>query len=165
MTDSVVVVRASPDDWTVYRAIRLEALADAPDAFESTHAGALLIAEDGWRERLAGATVFLATAPGSPVGLAAGIVEDGAAELVSMWVRSDARGTGVGDDLVEAVSGWAAGEGFEVLSLWVTEGNHRAERLYARHGFARTGETQPVSAETPQRREFRMSRRLSSAPT
>ena len=154
------MARATADQWPAYRAIRLEALADAPEAFESTHAGALLIPELGWRERLAASAVFLASLDGAAVGLAAGLVEDGTAELVSMWVRRGSRGAGVSDQLVNAVSGWATDAGFDVLSLWVATGNEPAERLYARHGFARTGEVQPVVPGDPDRVELRMSRRL-----
>jgi GNAT superfamily N-acetyltransferase len=156
----IVVTRANPDDWVAYRSIRLEALADAPHAFESTHAGALLIDEQGWRERLAGSAVFLASLDGARVGLAAGIVEDGSAELVSMWVRAGSRGAGVGSHLVSAVTGWAAAAGFDVIGLWISAGNDPAERLYARHGFSRTGEVQPVVPGNPERLELRMSRRL-----
>ena len=160
MAGPIVVALATPDQWSVYRAIRLEALADAPGAFGSTHAGALLITEQEWRRRLAGSAVFLASRDGTVVGLVAGIVEDGAAELVSMWVRADSRGAGVGDQLVDAVLGWAADAGFDVINLWVATGNGAAERLYARHGFAPTGELQPVVPGNPERMELRMSRRL-----
>ena len=164
MPGSIVVTRATPDEWPAYRSIRLEALADAPHAFGSTHAGALLVTEQEWRERLAASAVFLASRDGAVVGLAAGIVDDGAAELVSMWVRSGSRGAGVGDQLVDAVLGWAAAAGFDVISLWVATGNHAAERLYARHGFAPSGETQPVVPGSPERMEFRMSRPLHAGP-
>lgn len=35
---------------------------------------------------------------------------------------------------------WAAGRGFRVLRLWVTEGNDRAVGLYRKLGFTFTGE-------------------------
>ncbi len=66
--------------------------------------------------------------------------------------------------LVRAVMEWAAGRGSAEVRLWVTEDNRPAERLYARHGFARTSETQPVVPGEPGRLEFAMSRRLARSP-
>lgn len=159
MTD-VAVHRARPDEWRSYRTLRLAALADAPAAFGSTVADALALGEDDWRRRLIEGAGFIATIADRPAGLAAGFVEDGVAELVSMWVRGDARGRGAGDLLVEAVAGWAAGRGCSSVNLWVRAGNDPAERLYRRHGFTRTGRTQAVRESDPDRLEFQMTRSL-----
>src|ERR1700716_4187533 len=84
----------------------------------------------------------------------------GIAELVSMWVRHTTRGRGVGDLLVLAALRWATDHDFAQVQLWVAEGNDRAERLHARHGFQRTGSVQPVR-EGEDELEFAMVR---SAP-
>lgn len=63
------------------------------------------------------------------------------AHLVAMWVAPEARGRGAADRLVAGVVGWARGEGFSAVRLRVTDGNFRAEKLYERHGFQRTGAT------------------------
>jgi RimJ/RimL family protein N-acetyltransferase len=61
---------------------------------------------------------------------------------------------------VEAVLAWAEGEGFLTVHLWVAQGNARAERLYARHGFAATGRVQPMGGERFDLLEFEMRRRV-----
>jgi GNAT superfamily N-acetyltransferase len=78
------------------------------------------------------------------------------AELVSMWVRPDARGAGVGARLIKAVVDWARGAGIGEVRLWVVDGNERAERVYLRLGFKRTGKVARVREGEPLM-EFEMS--------
>jgi ribosomal protein S18 acetylase RimI-like enzyme len=131
------------EDWVLYRAVRLAALADAPEAFGSTLGREQAFTEDRWRERLAKRNQFVAEDGGETCGLIGVIpVGPGIAELVSMWVRPTTRGRGVGDLLVLAALRWASDHAFPKVQLWVAEGNDHAERLYARHGFHRTGPVQ-----------------------
>ena len=152
----VTVRRLRPDDWREFRQIRLRALADAPAAFSSTLEQAGKLDEAAWRGRLAGRAQFIAESGGRPVGTAAGLEEGRAVELISMWVDPQARGAGVGDLLVKAVLDWARAGGKASIVLWVVEGNLPAERLYRRHGFARSGSRQPVDPAEPGRQEFEM---------
>jgi GNAT superfamily N-acetyltransferase len=136
----------APDDWKAYRRVRLRALESDPSAFSSTLEREGVLVEEQWRERLVRSGVFVAMSGDEEVGLAAGIdaPDGGGAELVSMWVAPAWRGSEVAGRLIEAVRGWAADAGHDRLSLWVVEGNVRAERAYAKQGFARTGREQPV---------------------
>ena len=80
-----------------------------------------------------------------PAGLAGGYVADpDTVELVSMYVRPEARGRGVGEALVAAVARWAEAKGAKSLHLWVTEINAPARLLYQRCGFSPTPERQPL---------------------
>jgi GNAT superfamily N-acetyltransferase len=155
----VLVHRVAPDEWRLFREVRLAALHDAPTAFWTTAAAAGAMTEAEWRRRLTDSACFVALAGERPVGLAAGIAEaPELAELVSMWVNPTWRGRGVADQLMAAVTGWAAGEGFARLHLWVAVGNDTAERLYSRHQFVRTGRVQAMHPDEPARREFEMAR-------
>ncbi|HET9849332.1 MAG TPA: GNAT family N-acetyltransferase [Candidatus Dormibacteraeota bacterium] len=153
-----------PRDWEAYRDLRLRALEDAPQAFGSTAADARRLSEQQWRDRLAGRVTFAAVAGSDPIGLVSGIASDhpADAELISMWVDPAWRARGVGGRLVEAVLRWAADGGYSTLRLWVATGNTDAERLYARYGFARTGEVQPIGGGGSDRFEFAMARPLSN---
>ncbi|HEY8736391.1 MAG TPA: GNAT family N-acetyltransferase [Candidatus Dormibacteraeota bacterium] len=156
-----IVRRLGPDQWRTYRGVRLRALRNAPTAFGSTLAGERGLTEREWRARLASRAQFVATVGSRTVGTAAGIQAEGeGAELISMWVAPRFRGTGVGSQLVSAVLDWALAKGFHTVHLWVAAENLAAERRYARHGFTRTGATQPVTAGRPDRCEFAMARRL-----
>jgi ribosomal protein S18 acetylase RimI-like enzyme len=100
-----------------------------------------------------------ASAGKEPAGLAGVYVEDGAAHLVSMWVRPAARGLGAGKALVEAAAAWAKANDFGTLFLWVTESNTSARRLYEGCGFTPTGQRQPLPSD-PAIPEIAMSRTL-----
>jgi ribosomal protein S18 acetylase RimI-like enzyme len=89
--------------------------------------------------------------------------DDGAAELISMWVSPAARGRGVGDRLVRAVEEWARQAGAGLLRLAVTEGNDSAITLYRRCGFADTGELGDLMPDGV-RREHVMAKTLKTRP-
>lgn len=147
------VRRLAPEEWREYRALRLRALADAPDAFGST-----LEVEEGrpdafWADRLAAASAsgrdlpLVAVVGGALVGLAWGRLDSptpGAAHLYQMWVAPECRGLGVGRALLEEVVAWARGAGARQLDLRVTLGNGAAERLYEGSGFVAVGEPEPL---------------------
>jgi ribosomal protein S18 acetylase RimI-like enzyme len=149
------------DDWQAMRDIRLDALREAPYAFASTYAQEAAYPEQTWRERAAAGNTFLAyrlesgPAPVSPapvgrapVGLVAAIeLVPGELELVSMWVRPEARGQQVGSALVEAIIAYARAWPVPRVHLWVTETNKPARRLYERCGFTPTGERQPLPSD------------------
>lgn len=157
-------VRAlTEQDWPLMRDVRLAALQDAPHAFGSTYAREVAFTEQQWRARFSDRAVtyfgYLPSCP-EPAGLAGVYIEeDGSAELVSMWVRPAARGQQVGQALVKAAAAWTRAHDYRRLSLWVTESNGPARRLYERCGFTATGEAQPLPSH-PDLAEIRMSRRL-----
>lgn len=154
-SERVRLRRLGPDDWRDWRALRLRALAESPEAFGSTLAewsgpGDL---EERWRARLAlpGARNLLARLEGpggeGDVGMASGLREGDRVGLVSMWVAPEARGRGVGDALVAAVVDGAREDGASVVRLDVAEGNDPALALYLRHGFVLTGELGDLMAD------------------
>jgi GNAT superfamily N-acetyltransferase len=159
----MVSVRAiGADDWELVRDVRLAALRDAPDAFASTYAREAAYTEEQWRGWFSDLFVmFFAylNDHAAPAGLAGVLDKDGAADLVSTWVRPDRRGHGVGGALVNAAAGWARARGHVAMYLWVAEANEPARRLYERYGFTPTGERQPLPSN-PALPEIRMRRPL-----
>jgi GNAT superfamily N-acetyltransferase len=154
------IARLGEEEWGVYRDVRLASLEDAPSAFGSRLADERALTDAAWRARLESRTQFVAREEHRPVATVGCLAEEaGSVELVSMWVAPDARGTGVADLLVDAVVADARDRGCHTTVLWVSEGNEPAERLYTRHGFARTGRVQPVDVDDPIRGvEFEMRR-------
>ena len=143
----------SPDDWRLWRIVRLQALEEAPYAF-----GTALSdwqdegdRESRWRNRLDDVPFnVVAAVDGRPVGQVSGTDLDDrlSVELISMWVAPIARGTGIGEALIDAVVGWAERIGAHGVSLAVRHPNLHAIALYERAGFVYRG----VSADTPDER-------------
>jgi ribosomal protein S18 acetylase RimI-like enzyme len=158
----------TPDDWPTWRSLRLAALAEAPYAFGSRLADwqGAGDREERWRTRLSspGSYNVVALLDGLPVGMASGVpgADDGVVELISMWVSPAARGNGVGDVLVQAVTRWAQHLGARQLRLTVAQGNEPAAALYQRHGFRRTGELGDLMPDGVRREEV-MAKELSSS--
>lgn len=152
------------DDWMLWRELRLQALTEAPQAFGSRLADWQGDGdrEERWRDRLSipGSRNLIATVNNKPVGMASGVPDpdDVSAELISLWVHPAARGQGVGDALIEAVTLWATRAGFEALRLAVTPANEYALKLYYRNGFRPTGDPGDVTDDG--HREIVMDRRL-----
>jgi RimJ/RimL family protein N-acetyltransferase len=139
------VRRLRAGEWRALKEIRLAALQDAPDAFATRHGEASERDDARWQadahrgSRVEGPT-FVAVDGERFVGMVGGWRDGDRARLVQMFVRPEARGSGVADELISAVAAWAREEGFARLELGVVEGNAAAERAYARCGFVRVGE-------------------------
>jgi len=130
------------------RDVRLAALADAPDAFGSTLTREAGQPEGQWRARISARPWFLGFRGGQPAGLIAAFPQsplpgqEPTWHLVSMWVSRDARGAGLADSLVGAVTAHARSAGAARVTLWVAVGNDRARAFYRRMGFTPTGRRQ-----------------------
>lgn len=145
----------TPEDWRLWRELRLAALAEAPLAFGSKLADWQGDGdrEERWRGRLGipASHNVVALVDGQPAGMVSGVPgeQDGEAELISMWVSPAARGRGVGDRLVGAVEEWARRNGATRLMLGVRAHNASAIALYRRNGFGETGvSNEPESDST-----------------
>ncbi len=140
----IALRRIGADDWRLWRALRLDALAEAPYAFGSKLADwqGAGDTEPRWRARLADVPLnVIAEVDGTPAGMVSGIAADetGTIELISMWVAPFARGRGVGDALVGAVVAWGRSMKATHIALGVVESNARARALYVRHAFVDAG--------------------------
>lgn len=158
-THAVEILALEADDWSTWRAVRLQALAEAPWAF-----GSKLEDWQGdgdtearWRSRFADVPYnAIAFIDGEPVGQVGALVHDTASTLlISMWVSPSARGRGVGDSLIDAVIEWSSGRGANAVRLDVKTDNHRAISLYERQGFVIRRDIEPEDAT-----EIVMSRNL-----
>ena len=131
------------DDVEAYRAIRLEGLEIAPDAFASTLAREQAFSRENFSHRLQSGRTLGAFEGDALVGVVGLVVAAGEKErhkgtLVGMYVRQSTRGRGVGQALIAALLAMATGK-VEQVNLAVAEDNIAARRLYERCGFSAYG--------------------------
>ena len=89
-----------------------------------------------------GGVVFVAEHDGQVVGFAnAGPSreEASAGELYAIYVLPTSWGTGAGRALIQRTEDWLRSSGFREATLWVLEGNERAERFYRAGGWEQDG--------------------------
>ncbi len=135
-------------DLAEYRALRLEALEQTPEAFGSTLAREQAFTDADFAARLTGGVTIGAFRDNTLGGIASFYAEPGEKDrhkgrLVGMYVRPDLRGTGASRALVEAVLAHAVNH-VEQVHLDVVSTNRAARRLYETCGFTAYG-TEPRS--------------------
>ena len=117
----MVMIRAvCVEDVAQLKAVRLEALGESPSAFGSTYAAESRLAESEWVARatpdVSGRSItFLADDGETPCGIVRGWLDDRVettACVQSMWVAPGQRRLGVGQQLIDAVADWCAGEAY-----------------------------------------------------
>jgi ribosomal protein S18 acetylase RimI-like enzyme len=143
------VRRFQPDEWQLYRDLRLAALRDAPDAFGSTLAREEAFPEQEWSMRLAAGTASPLNHPivaedddGHGVGLAWVRIEptDGStATLYQVWIHPDARRRHIGSALLHSAIQWAREAGADAMELHVALGPESAIAFYRHAGFVESG--------------------------
>ncbi|MFJ9518117.1 GNAT family N-acetyltransferase [Kitasatospora sp. NPDC101801] len=160
------------EDWTKIKALRLDALRDpvAHLAFLDTYEQAAALPDEFWQDRAAGAAEgrtarqFVAEASdGHWLGTVSVLVERHGVEtffgdvpgvpqthIVGVFVRPETRGTGLAEELFQAALDWSwslTEPPVERVRLFVHEDNTRAEAMYGKVGFKRTGHSVPVAGQ------------------
>jgi ribosomal protein S18 acetylase RimI-like enzyme len=130
-------------DVEALRALRLEALDQHPDSFCADPDHVKALTTEQWVEALARGTWFGVRKDEVLVAIAAFTRPqskkiDHTGELSAMYVRAEARGTGIADTLVRRIIEHAVSE-VDQIQLTVNADNARAIRLYERHGFRIVG--------------------------
>jgi L-amino acid N-acyltransferase YncA len=166
MTEITVRV-LEESEWSLYRDVRLRALAESPGSFTATLAEEADRDEQFWRDRMTRSHRLLAER-GS---VAQGIVsigpyehEPSAAEVFGLYVVPEARGTGVSWRLVEAAAALATRQAYRQLFYWVGTDNARAVGFAKNFGFRTTGHRRPARGSDLQRGDEEIALMLSLEP-
>jgi ribosomal protein S18 acetylase RimI-like enzyme len=133
------VVRLTSRDVERFRAVRLEGLRNDPDGFRYGVAEDEAVGTDAWAARLDRDHVVAAEHDGEILGVGgfsrmAGEKLEHKGLIWGMYVRPEARGTGVADAIMHALIEHARGR-VRQLQLTVMSNNARARAFYERHGF------------------------------
>nr|WP_290830435.1 GNAT family N-acetyltransferase [Halomonas sp.] len=138
----------TPQDWPLYKSVRLKSLKDSPDSFGSTYDQEITFSDAEWQARLdlgfrnLDALPLMAELAGEAVGLAWGVIhEPGSktAHIYQMWVSPSQRGGGIATSLLSEITNWAFNKGCERIELAVTTSNEAAVSLYTSSGYLPTG--------------------------
>lgn len=159
----IVIKRVAAEDVSVYRELRLRALADSPTSFSATYAREAQLTEEEWRKRTTrcdGVRIvgFLAFEGDRGCGLVFCFrdeQDDAVGTIVSMWVDPAVRRASVGRLLIDSILDWAKDRGMRELKLMVTSVNGGAIAFYERIGFRMSGKTGPYPND-PAITEFEM---------
>jgi GNAT superfamily N-acetyltransferase len=139
-----------PDEWRKSKELRLAALLDPVSAvaFERSYAEESVFSDETWQQRASGtgAQQFVVVSSGQGdgewVGMLAVVVErPDYLSINAVYLRPEARGTGLAEKLFAAAIAWVWDRTDRVY-LWVHQDNGRAEAFYRRFGFTRTGRTE-----------------------
>jgi ribosomal protein S18 acetylase RimI-like enzyme len=141
------------DEWQDYRAVRLEALRESPEAFVATAEEEEAFDEDYWRTRMRRSARLIAERDGTAVGVVsvgtAASEEDGdSGELFGLWVKPELRGSGVATRLVKSGAVLAQQRGQSRLYYWVGTENGRAVAFASGMGFRPTDERRPMGVQS-----------------
>ena len=138
------VRRLEAHDVTGYREVRLEGLKSHPEAFSASWEDEASKPASWWAERLETSTVLGGWIDNSPLQGVAGFRTHGAIKLQhkgvlwGMYVRPEARRTGLAASLVQGIIAQAQGA-VEEICLTVVASNAAAHRLYSAAGFEQYG--------------------------
>jgi len=152
MTESITVRQLKPEEWALYKELRLRALQADPLAFGSSHAREEGYADSEWQQRLSrpdGAVfgVFLEGAPVGMTGIAVKKDEPGKARLWGTWLEKALRGQGLSRRLYAARLEWArARQGISCIEISHWKSNPVSGKAALGSGFVFTHEEEALSS-------------------
>ncbi|MGN6325935.1 GNAT family N-acetyltransferase [Pseudolysinimonas sp.] len=137
-----------PDEWELWKQLRLRALRDTPLAFLETIERAESHDDDLWRSRVAPSEIRRSAVAiaddGTWIGQMVVMLEPPPPTLVGVYVDPRRRGDGTAERLLEVLAAEVRATGATTLRLQVGEGNDRARRFYERMGFVATGDVERI---------------------
>lgn len=157
--------------WREYRALRLSALADAPQAFGASFAVEAARPDEHWRDRLQAvldgrSLLLFAESDGQLVGMLGAFWDDaaqaeGVANVIAVFVAPRWRGRGISTLLLDALlERLRQFSGLHTAELDVTVEQHAAVALYQHAGFEIIATRPSVMGDGVERDGYLMRRRL-----
>jgi GNAT superfamily N-acetyltransferase len=113
-----------PDEWMLFRDLRIRAVTDTPDAFGAVPDEVVRRSDDEWRNFTAGFAsdghvLLVGFVADEAVGTTyARLNDDGTGHIGAMWIDPRHRRGGLGQLLLRAGIDWILAQGAPVVQLW-----------------------------------------------
>ncbi len=152
----IQIIKLKPEEWPLYRQIRLEALLNDPQAFGPAYADSLHYPDTFWQGRLQDAQagerswLLFAREDDRLVGMIGAFrpEESNEVHIVAVYVSPDKRGQGIGNALMDAIlAGVSHLAAVQKAVLGVNKTQVAAVALYQRFGFQVVGEKSGVMGD------------------
>jgi len=140
----VIVRQFRPDEWRLYKSIRLKALQLDPAVFGSNYARELAYEDRKWRENLTNASMALFGVFDEDrlIGMTGIYImpdDPSTARLVASWLEKERRGLRLSVPMYEARIAWAKKQpGLKRISFGCRESNIASGKAGLKHGFVFT---------------------------
>lgn len=145
---AVLVRQLGPEDWKMFREMRLHALRKRPGSFTARAETAERFPDETWREFLSNPkqAAFGLFDDDNLIGISAIFTDrddaSGSTALLGMsWINPEWRGKGFSRSIYEARITWARGRGMTRIRVSHRHGNAPSQRAMISHGFKLAGRT------------------------
>jgi len=142
--DAIDVRLFEPDEWQIYKAIRLKALQSDPGVFGSNYGREVVYTDEEWQARMTDATrgVFGVFHYGDIIGMtgvATSKDDPAAAVLWGSWLEKSWRGKGISERMYKARLDWARAQPqFKRIIVAHRQSNTASKMANQKHGFVFT---------------------------
>jgi ribosomal protein S18 acetylase RimI-like enzyme len=161
INNEVKIIEATPENWELYKDIRLEGLREDPQAFGSPLEKEGSFTREKWLKRVSNPFSYIAVSNDRSVGtIGAYMTEENekkVAHIVGVFVSKEGRGKGVGSMLLEAVlRKLKEDKTIDVIDLTVNEDQTAAVGLYGKFGFKISDREVAVLGDGKEHEEYKM---------
>lgn len=143
-TTDIRITRLPPERWQDYKSLRLEMLAQHPEAFATSYEEAASSSQETWMERIHSG-LFAINSTDQAVGMLSLVRRKQlktahVVDLFQMYVQTSVRRQGIGSKLIAgALAELATWDSVSKVVLGVMETQVAAQKLYEKHGFRVVG--------------------------
>ena len=146
----VEIRKLKVSDWGLYKAIRIDALLDSPEAFGSSYEIESAYDDHKWQDILGASSIFVAfqdKIPACLVGSFSKTETPTECYLFSLWVNPTYRNQKIGKKLIEYLISWSKSQDATKIVAGYSDENIDSFGFYSKLGFVRTGEKKPLARD------------------
>lgn len=139
MKAKIEIKPARPDDARAIASVLAESFAEYEPLYTAEAFAATTPNSDVLETRFAEGPIWIALFEGKIVGTISVVPEDESLYIRSMAILPEARGAGIGEQLLTEIENFAVAGGYRRLFLSTTPFLYHAIGLYGKFGFVRSG--------------------------